>query len=112
MRRRTACRLLGACPFFFGFSLELAPEVPSTSPAHLAEEWHWNKFLSRGLAAMPDLSPWLETRWFWGIFGALIGGSACVSIIRFLPGDRAKAAISSLVALRSRNLTRKSKKKF
>src|SRR6266446_944198 len=76
----TAGGSLVAAIALFGLYLGLAPEVPSASPDHLTEERHWYEFLSPGLATIPDISPWFETRWFWGIFGVLFGVSACASI--------------------------------
>jgi hypothetical protein len=40
---------------------------------HLAEEKHWNEFLTGALKVLPDLAPVMETHWFWFIFGLVSG---------------------------------------
>jgi hypothetical protein len=55
---------------------------------HLAEEKHWNEFLTWGLSAMPDLTPILDTHGFWFLFGLATGISAALWIVKYFPERR------------------------
>ncbi|SRR6266478_5982059 len=70
---------------FTGLTALLVGIIVEENIRYVAQERHWNEFLSHGLEAMPDLAPLLETRWFWWLFGASLGASAYAWIIRFLP---------------------------
>jgi hypothetical protein len=53
---------------------------------HVSEERHWNRFLSDALAVMPDLSPWIEARWFWFVFGFLTAIASALWLVRLFSG--------------------------
>jgi hypothetical protein len=56
--------------------LLLGGTVVEENIRHLAEERHWNEFLTGALKVVPDLAPLTETHWFWFIFGLVSGIAA------------------------------------
>jgi hypothetical protein len=49
------------------------------------EDRHWNEFLTRWAAAMPDLSEIIDTHWFWFLFGLSIGLAGALWVVRIFP---------------------------
>jgi hypothetical protein len=73
---------------------------------HLAKERHWDEFLANWLPEVPDLSPLLETRWFWFCFGVSVGIALALWVVRLFPERRSGAdttADASLAVSRSPN---------
>jgi hypothetical protein len=73
---------------FTGLAAFLAGVILEENVRYLAAERHWNEFLSKGLAAVPDLAPLLETKWFWWTFGVVCGVAGYSWVIKFIPGDK------------------------
>jgi hypothetical protein len=59
-----------------------------------AREHGYDKFLSWATSAVPDFSPWLETRWFWFAFGVSAGIALALWIVRLTP-DRPLTQLQS-----------------
>ncbi len=52
---------------------------------HYYEEKHWNRWLSEGLATMPDLSGIVDSRWFWFFMGISLGIAVVSWLIKIFP---------------------------
>src|SRR6266446_1924609 len=65
---------------------------------HLAKERHWDEFLAKWWPEVPDLSPLIETRWFWFCFGVSVGIALALWVVRLFPERRPGADMAASVA--------------